>query len=418
MVWVSATSQQPVFKSAAKDVVDQLKRNLKGGRPDIALVFVSAHHAASYYMVPKLIWEQLKPKALVGSSTVGVIGDAEQGEDTPGLVVVAGKLGGAEAHAFEFQPGSIPDMDGSPRDWHARVGAPPSKVSSMLLLADPVSINTQGVLAGLDFAYSRASKCGALASGGAAPGENAIFINGDVRRSGMVGVALGDRIRQEGAIAPSCRPIGEPLVVTQSRDNVIHRLDTGTPINILASIYNNASEADKSLMVNHLTIGIATHQTVGSQSPDDMLLRNITATNRFEGSIAVGDMVHEGQIVQFHVIDGSYAKAEIDRNLREGPLSAADDPSSLALMFSCVGRGRNIFGSGNYEVQRLRGRHPKMPLAGMLCNGQISTINGTSYLMGYTSVTNFLTTLRKGRGIKSSLESLTGRSKVRRKPPA
>ena len=58
----SIVSHNPVFKNAAREVVTEAQSFLKGKQPDVAFLFVSAHHSPCYYFVPKEIQEPLKPK--------------------------------------------------------------------------------------------------------------------------------------------------------------------------------------------------------------------------------------------------------------------------------------------------------------------------------------------------------------------
>ena len=404
MSWTTATSYAPAFRDAATEAIDKIQQDLKGKNPSVAIVFVSAHHTPSYYSVPELIWSKLRPQALIGASASSVLGNGLELEGTPGLVVAAGTLPGVALNAFEFMEGEMPDLDGSPEEWRRKVGAPSKGTSSMLLFADPISINTQSVLDGLDFAYHNAFKSGALASGGSAPEDNALFINDEVRRQGMVGLAMGEGVRPRGLIAQSCRRVGAPMVITQAHKNVINRLGASTPLDILADIYEKANERDRELMSDNLTIGVATNPVLNGDLPVEFLMRNVTAVSELEGSISVGEAVKEGQIVQFHLIDGEFAKGDLRAALEGQPAPAKGGAPELALMFTCLGRGKRMFGQEGYESAALRRKYKDIPVAGFFCNGQINTFDHSSYLLGYSSVTSLLEPTRKRRSFKPALK--------------
>src|SRR4051794_37223381 len=123
----------------------------------------------------------------------------------------------------------LPDPDGDPGVWRQRLGLPPESSPAFLVLAEPFSLNAAALLAGLDAAYPDARKAGGLASGGRSPGANALFLGGDARRQGAVGVALSGAVALETIVAQGCRPIGKPMLVTRAQKNLILEVDGRPP---------------------------------------------------------------------------------------------------------------------------------------------------------------------------------------------
>ena len=78
---------------------------------------------------------------------------------------------------------------------------------------------------------------GGLASGGRAPGGNALFLDDAVHRGGIVGVALTGDVAVDTIVAQGCRPIGEPMFVTRSERNVIYELDGRRAAVVLQELY-------------------------------------------------------------------------------------------------------------------------------------------------------------------------------------
>ena len=56
-----------------------------------------------------------------------------------------------------------------------------------------------------------------------------------------------------------------------------------------------------------------------------------------------------------------------------------------ALLFSCLGRGLNLFGRADHDTDMFREKVNAMPLTGFFCNGEIGPVGGTTFLHGYTS---------------------------------
>ena len=73
----------------------QAAEALDGAHADLALVFLSADHAARAEEVSATVHRVLTPAVLAGTTTVGAIGGDRELEDSPGLSVLAAALPGA-----------------------------------------------------------------------------------------------------------------------------------------------------------------------------------------------------------------------------------------------------------------------------------------------------------------------------------
>jgi small ligand-binding sensory domain FIST len=86
-------------------------------------------------------------------------------------------------------------------------------------------------------------------------------------------------------------------------------------------------------------------------------------------------------VVQFHLRDARTSAEELQGLLR----SRAEITPAGALIFSCLGRGRQLYGRRNHESDLFRQRFGQVPLGGFFCNGEIGPVQGHTYLHGYTS---------------------------------
>jgi small ligand-binding sensory domain FIST len=188
--WSSAVSDSPSFTEAVTQASEQILANLDGQTPDLAVVFISSHHAPSYFTAPEVFAEALGAKVLIGCSAAGVIGGGQEVERRPGIAISAAVLPGVEISPFHLNQDELPSPDAGPEEWQALLGIRPDDCPAIMLLPDPFTLRSDHLLAGLDFAYPNAVKIGGLASGGGQPGANALFINDKSVRSGAVGVAF------------------------------------------------------------------------------------------------------------------------------------------------------------------------------------------------------------------------------------
>jgi len=119
---------------------------------------------------------------------------------------------------------------------------------------------------------------------------------------------------------------------------------------------------------------------VAGSDRGDYLVRNLVGIDVQNRLIAIGDVVESGAELIFCKRDGTSARADLERMLRE--LKLAAPAARGALYFSCIGRGEHLFGSRGAELGIVRDVLGELPLVGFFCNGEISH----DRLYGYTGV--------------------------------
>ena len=386
MQWSSAVSDSPSFTEAVSQASEQILANLDGQHPDLAVVFISSHHMPSYVVAPELLAEKLGAKVLIGCSAAGVIGGGQEVERRPGIAISAAILPGVELSPFHLNQDELPSPDAGPEEWQALLGIRAEDCPAIMLLPDPFTLRSDHLLAGLDFAYPSTVKIGGLASGGGQPGANALFINDRSVRSGAVGVAFSGDLEVETIVAQGCRPIGEPLVVTESEINVISKLGDQTPLEVLRDLFETAETREKRLIRRSLQIGIIMDRLAQNSSEGEFLIRNVLGADEEDGTLAVGELVQEGQVVQFFVRDAQAADEDLRLMLEEyiDNLDEGDIPAS-ALLFSCIGRGQYLYGSPDHDTSVFTDIVADIPITGFFSNGEIGPLGDQTFLHGYSA---------------------------------
>ncbi|MFQ3585289.1 MAG: FIST N-terminal domain-containing protein, partial [Cyanobacteriota bacterium] len=360
------------------------------------ILFVSAAFASEYIRVLPLLSDLLDVEVLIGCSGGGIVGGGQEIEDGPALSLSLAVLPDAVVHPFHVRSSQLPDLDAAPSAWTDLVGVSPQTKPNFLILADGFSSGVSELLQGLDFAYPGAVKVGGLASGGRSPNSNALFLldartptpRRDMYREGTVGLALYGNVVLEAVVAQGCRPIGDPLRVTEAQGNVILGLEGRAPLPLLQELAERLSPADQQLARHSLFIGLLMNEFKLKPTPGDFLIRVILGIDPRVGAMAIGDRVRPGQTVQFHLRDAQTSAEDLRWALsryREGqPSEPRPDPCG-ALMFACLGRGQGLYGTPHFDSQQFRELVGDLPLGGFFCNGEIGPVGGTTFLHGYTS---------------------------------
>jgi small ligand-binding sensory domain FIST len=366
MRWSSAVSSAPRVDEAIAETVSRVRRELGDVAPDLAVVFASPHHAPAYDAVPELVRAALEPRVLVGCSAGGVIGGGREVEEAPGVSLTAAVLPGVQVTPFHRDQPVPPPL--GPGAHH------------FILLPDPFSFDADSFLHALDAAHPGSTIVGGVASGGREPGSNALWLGDVTLHDGVVGVALDGDVAVDTIVAQGCRPIGEPMFVTRSERNVVHDLDGRRAAIILQDLYARATGPDQQLFRQSLFLGIVMREAREQYRQGDFLIRNVLGIEPKTGSLVVGAPVRDGMVVQFHLRDARTSADDLDELLRRH-----EGTPHGALLFSCLGRGKHLYGVVDHDTDAFRERFGAVALGGFFCNGEIGPVQGTTFLHGYTS---------------------------------
>ncbi len=383
MKWYSASSQLEDTERALAAAMGELDLALEGDSPDLLMVHATPHHLFEYGRIVPYLQDGLAPGVLVGCSAGGVVGGGQEIERCAGLTLCAAKLPGVHTKLLTATNADLPALDGSPTAWSDWIGVDPALDPNFVILGDPFSLNSEQLLAGLDYAYPRSTKIGGLASGANGPGVNALFANQETRRDGALILVLWGNLAVDTIVAQGCRPVGRPHRVTDCEAHILKSLDEETPVQVLQHIYDGMKPRDQKLARHSVFLGVVMSEMQEEVGHGDFLIRNIMGMDRETGVMAVGTELRAGQTVQFHVRDGETATADLTQRLKT--YASSGHAAAGALLFSCMGRGRNLYGGDHHETKLLRDALGPVPLGGFFCNGEIGPVEDTTYLHGYTS---------------------------------
>lgn len=369
------------------DCSDELKKNLGGKTPDLAICFVSPHFLHDYDAIPQWVMSFLNPKVFVGCSAGGLIAQGREVERDRGIAMAAAILPGVDMIPFHLESSRLPDADAAPDAWQQLIGVPSNREPSFILLPDPFTFKSDALVQGLDFAYPRSVKVGGLASGANKPGMNGLFLNDRTFRQGLVGIAISGNVVVETLVAQGCRPIGRPMRVTSCQRNFLLELDGEPAIMVLRELLESLDEHDRELAHHSLFLGVVMDEFKEDFQAGDFLIRNILGIDPSSGALLIGEVLRNERTVQFHLRDAATSSDDLRMMLKRfNDIKANDQPPiEGALMFSCLGRGRYLYGHANHDSDSFRQYLGEVPLAGFFCNGEIGPVGGTTFLHGYTS---------------------------------
>lgn len=373
MPFAAALSEHPLPTHAVGEVVGEILERL-GEEPDLAILFVAAPHTGAVEDIASAVRQLLRPKVLVGCTAGTVVGVEREVEDHAAISLWAARLPTVEAHRLV----AVTTEDGGAITGFPAADELPADAEAVLVLADPFSFPAAELLEGLrDQVGVDLPVVGGLASAGRGPGGNRLVLDGHVLTDGAVAVVLGG-VGVTTVVSQGCRPIGDPMVVTSADGTMIKELAGRNALERVQETLRSLPPDDIELAQRGLHLGrvIDEHKAVFERG--DFLVRAVLGADRSTGAVAVGDEVEVGDTVQLQVRDAGSA----DEDLRHLLWARSADG---ALLFTCNGRGTQLFGDEDHDAKALADALDRIPVAGMSCAGELGPVGGRSFLHSFTA---------------------------------
>jgi small ligand-binding sensory domain FIST len=171
------------------------------------------------------------------------------------------------------------------------------------------------------------------------------------------------------------------MFVTRRQGNVIFGLDGRTPLEVLQGIYAGLDRRDQERFRHSLFVGLVMREKSEVYRQGDFLIRNIVGLDAERGTLAVGAYGAR------HCPQFPHRDAATGGRPRGDPLSAAPEQRGAtrgSLLFSCLGRGRHLYGRADHDTTPFR-RHLGRAASAVFSATERSDVHGTTFLHGYTS---------------------------------
>lgn len=365
-------------RAAAIEAASRARAGLRGARADVAVVFASGRHLADAEAALDGVFEALDPEQLVGCGAGGVLAAGREIEGGDAVVVWAAALGEGSVQAFHAEVheteehvavGGVPDLDGA---------------TGVILLPDPYSFPTDQLLAEWGATSPGVPVLGGLASGRRGEGEGALFLGREVMASGAVGLRFED-VEILPCVSQGAAPIGPELTVTAADGHVIRELAGRPALERLRDAITGLCDEERAMVTQGLLLGIVVDHNKPEYEQGDFLVRGLLGADPDAGTIAVGAGVSPGSVVRLHARDAASADRDLTEALALRRTALGGRAPAGALVFTCNGRGRGMFGVDDHDAAAVAAGLGGAPAAGFFAAGEIGPVGGETFLHGFTA---------------------------------
>jgi small ligand-binding sensory domain FIST len=362
---------------AAHQAAQQAGEALDGAPVDLAFCFLSPAHLERAEEAAATVREALSPRHLLACVAEGVVAGERELEDGPGAAVWAAALPGADVECFHLaaiETESEIAVTGFPRL---------EQPSLVTFLADPFTFPVGPFLTKLNDAQQGLPLIGGIAAGGGEPEAQALIVDDAVHTHGVIGVVVSGAPVLT-AVSQGCAPVGRDSVVTRADGNVVHELAGKPALERLREEIELLPPEQRMLAAQGILVGLVVDENKPEYGRGDYLMRAVLGADEESGAIAIGEQVRVGQTLRFHVRDASSADEDLRETLGR-TLGGGASAAAGALLFTCNGRGTQMFPSPDHDASMVSRALGGRPVAGFFCGGEIGPVGGRVFLHGFTA---------------------------------
>lgn len=366
-MFVSANSTQPDWQQAVDECVKQIAEQAQGK----TLGFVYASDSFAHFLQPitEYLQETLGLENWVGTVGLGICNGFNEVYEQPALSILLTDINPEHFRTFE---GVDPELTNIKQleDWYkdnfATLG---------VLHGDPYSHTLPELVEMISQTVPEGFMVGGLTS---SRNDNPQVINGTLSEGSVSGVLFTEDVPVATAVTQGCSPIAAKRKITECSRNIIVSLDDRPALEVMKEDIGELLAKDMKDIANYIYVGFP----VAGSDTGDYLVRQLMGIDDKNNLIAVGEMVEEGQPMMFCRRDGNSAREDMTRMLTGIKKRIGDQTPKGALYYSCLGRGRSLFGPDSQELEMIREELGDIPLTGFFCNGEIAH----NQLYGFTGV--------------------------------
>jgi small ligand-binding sensory domain FIST len=387
MPYAASYSKAPEFSVALDTICAEVNAGLNGKSPDLSFLFVSHAHADCIERIASLVVEQSRTRVLLGCTGETIVGGSEEIESGPAMSLWSAVLPDAKIEPFHVEFSKTSDgivCDGLPTG----LAEGTADARAVFILGDPFSSVPKSIIDHFADEFPGVPVIGGMASGGAGPGTNRLFLDAESITYGAVGAVIRSGPRIRSVVSQGCRPIGTHYVVTKAEENIVCELGGVPPVERLGELLPTLTERDQRLLQSGLHLGIVMNEYQDTFARGDFLISNVMGSRPDDGAIAIGNLVRVGQTVQFHVRDADTAHEDLIQLLEQDQTTNSMSPQA-ALLFSCNGRGTRLFPEPNHDAETIQQKVGPIPLAGFFAQGELGPVGGKNYVHGFTASVAF-----------------------------
>ena len=334
----------------------------------LGFIYASDHLSEQYQTLVNRLVEHTGVMNWVGTLGMGIIASKHEYYDQPAMAIMIADINESDFRLLPNFTRNLDAFDDELKSW-----CQPHSFNLGLVHGDPENPAFQTLLHELDNRLGESFLIGGLTS---SRGYHYQVAN-NIYSGGLSGIVFSDQVSIVSNLTQGCTPIGPRHRITQSERNIIYSLDHKPALEVLTEDTGEVIARDWERASGFIFAGLL-NQNIDT---DDYTVRQLIGIDEHAKVIAIGDILDDNQEIVFCRRDGNSAQEDMQRMLLQMK-SRLNRPPRGGVYISCLGRGREQFGTNSEEVRLIHSVLGDFPLVGFFANGEIHK----NKLYGFTGV--------------------------------
>ncbi|MCZ6559194.1 MAG: FIST C-terminal domain-containing protein [SAR324 cluster bacterium] len=344
-----------------------------------ALCFFSGHHLPGAEALRATILRETGCTSLGGCSAMGVIAKGEEVEGVPAVALMVGGASGVEAHSV-----LLPE-DGQGLAGFGNLSGWSSGNSLLLVLPDTFQVDINQVRNRMCSEIPELPVFGAGATDDGRTGISLQLGMEGVRNRSISLLGLFGELEVAVGITQSCKLLGEPHFITNSRENILIELDGQPALGKLIQQGQALGLDDFQQLSMEVMFGFPLDTENPQFTGETCLVRSLGGLDQDSHGLVVPYPLINQTSMAFMHRNPKTAQQDMRRMVKEvqGKLTG---PPDLGIYFDCAARGRGFYGRAGVDMEAITAQLGNFPLIGMYGGFELATAMGLPHIYTYTGV--------------------------------
>ncbi len=295
----------------------------------------------------------------VGTVGNGICSSGQEDYDTPAVAVMVTDLAPERFRIVPALQRDRAEFLSDHESWLARTG---SRFS--IVHGDPRNERVPGLVEQLAGALDGGFLVGGLTSAQ----RDFVQVADGVVEGGLSGVLLAGDVPVATGLTQGCTPLGGRHTVTSCQRNILITIDDRPALEVFKEEIGEILARDLNRVAGYIFAGLP----IPALDTGDYLVRNLVGIDPDKQLVAINADVQNGDPILFCRRDGTSAREDLVRMLDDLKRRAGGQAPKGGVYYTCLGRGRHLFGKDSEELKIIRERLGDFPLVGFFGNGEIS----------------------------------------------
>lgn len=348
-----------------------------GELPDEAnfgFIYISDQLATQADYILRQLKQSTRIQHWVGSIGIALLATQQEYYNKPAIVLLIADF---PEDTFRILPNIQKDAQDIPQDITSWCNK--NDFNFGLVHADPANPYAQPLIQQLGATLHNAFLVGGISS---STNDLNIQFADEIFQGGLSGVLFSQQVPVLSNLTQGCTPIGAKHRVTDCEKNMAYMLDNKPALDVLTDDTGEVIARDWEQAANYIFAGLVNKNS----DTEDYTIRQLIGVDIDNRMFAISDYLEDDQEIIFCRRDGNSALEDMQRMLLQLQ-SRLNKPVKGGIYISCLGRGRQQFGSNSEEVKLIHATLGDFPLAGFFANGEIHK----NMLYGFTGVLTLFT---------------------------